>query len=197
MFYDVSSYLGLWLFVILMVSTPGPANLLCMSAGASYGFRANLAFMAGLISGKLLLNMAIAFGFGALLIEMPLLKQALSVIAACYLIVLALRGWNAGVSGAKAPPPLHFINGVFVHPLNPKAWVMATLAYTQFISGLETDFEKYALSPLSFLIAQLVFHGAWCWAGALLKTQLGTKPLLNRGLILLTIIVVLWALTQA
>ena len=197
MFNDVSSYIGLWLFVILMVSTPGPANLLCMSAGASYGFRANFGFMAGLISGKLLLNMAIAFGFGALLMAMPLLKQALSLLAAGYLIFLALRGWNAGVSGATAPPPLHFINGLFVHPLNPKAWVMASLAYTQFIANLETDFEKYALAPLSFLIAQLIFHGAWCWAGAMLKAQLGTKPAWNRGLILLTIAVVLWALSYA
>lgn len=195
--YDISPYIGLWLFIILMVSTPGPANLLCMSAGASYGFRANIGFMAGLISGKLLLNIAIAFGFGALLLALPLLKQALSLVAAGYLCFLALRGWHAGVSGAKAPPPLHFTNGLFVHPLNPKAWVMATLAYTQFIAGFETDFERYALAPLSFLIAQLVFHGAWCWAGALLKTQLGARPELNRGLILLTIAVVFWALFQA
>ena len=176
-----------------MVSTPGPANLLCMSAGASYGFRANFGFMAGLITGKLLLNMAIAFGFGALLMAMPLLKQALSLVAAGYLIFLALRGWNAGVSGAKAPPP-YILSMDYLCPLNPKAWVMASLAYTQFIANLDTDFEKYALAPLSFLIAQLIFHGAWCWAGAMLETQLGTKPAWNRGLILLTIAVVLWAL---
>ena len=48
---------------------------------------------------------------------------------------------------------------------------MASLAYTQFIANLDTDFEKYALAPLSFLIAQLIFHGVWCWAAAMLKTH--------------------------
>ena len=34
----LDSYGALWLFIVLMVSTPGPANLLIMTAGAQQGF---------------------------------------------------------------------------------------------------------------------------------------------------------------
>ena len=189
-------YIGLWAFVILMVSTPGPANMLLMSAGAAYGFKANIGFMGGLLLGKLGVNICIAFGLGALLVTVPIAAQIFAVLSAAYLCYLAARGWHIGTKDAPAVRPLGFYAGLFVHPLSPKAWVMATLAYSQFISGYDSLFERYALAPLSFMVVQLIFHALWCWLGALLKAQLGASPAMNRGLILLTIAVVIWALWQ-
>ncbi len=195
-FDTLAPYFGLWAFISLMVGTPGPANLLAMSAGAAYGFRANMGFLGGLLGGALVVNFAISFGFGAVLVSVPLAATIFSFISAAYLCYLAFRGWHNGGKGAQKIAPMRFLQGLVVHPLNPKAWVMASLAYTQFIVGFDTAFERYALAPLSFFVAQIVFHGLWCWAGALLKTQMGTSLLLNRSLILLTVAVVLWALAQ-
>lgn len=192
----LAPYISLWVFVILMVGTPGPANMLAMSAGASYGFRATIPFLGGLLIGKLLVNGLLAFGFGAVLIEMPMLAAMLSYISAGYLCYLALLGWHSGTAKGANKSRLGFLSGVIVHPLNPKAWLMATLAYSQFISGFDSDFERYALAPLSFFVAQFVFHALWCWAGALLKSQLGRNLVINRSLIVLTILVVIWALMQ-
>lgn len=193
---DLAPYLGLWVFVILMVSTPGPANMLLMSAGAAYGFRANIPFMAGLLGGKIIVNLLIAFGMGAVLVAVPVAKIAFSTISAGYLCYLALRGWNAGKKGAPPIAPMGFVSGLVVHPLSPKAWVMASLAYSQFIVGFDSMFERYALAPLSFLAVQLVFHALWCWLGAAFQRQLGASPLLNRSLIIITIAVVVWALAH-
>ena len=189
-------YLGLWAFVILMVSTPGPANLLLMSAGAAYGFRANLRFMAGLVIGKIFVNLLIALGIGAFLAAVPVAATVFSFASAGYLCYLALRGWHIGTKGASPVAPMGFAQGLVVHPLNPKAWVMGSLAYSQFIIGFDSVFERYALATISFFAVQLVFHSLWCWLGALFKTQLGTSPLLNRTLIIVTIAVVIWALAQ-
>lgn len=38
--------LPLWGFIVVMVATPGPANLLLMSAGAQQGFLRTLPFIA-------------------------------------------------------------------------------------------------------------------------------------------------------
>ena len=179
-----------------MVSTPGPANLLLMSAGAAHGFRANFGFMGGLLLGKIMVNCLVAFGFGAVLVSVPLAATSFSIMSAAYLCYLALRGWHIGTKDAKPVAPLGFRAGAIVHPLSPKAWVMATLAYSQFIIGFESLFERYILAALSFFVAQLLFHSLWCWAGALFKAQLGTSPLLNRSLIVLTVLVVLWVLLQ-
>ena len=35
---DFTVLFSLWAFIILMVGTPGPANLLAMSAGSQFGF---------------------------------------------------------------------------------------------------------------------------------------------------------------
>ncbi len=59
----MTNYFPLWGFIILMVSTPGPANLLLMSAGAQRGFQRTLPFLSGLVMGKLALNVAMALGF--------------------------------------------------------------------------------------------------------------------------------------
>jgi hypothetical protein len=68
------------------------------------------------------------------------------------------------------------------------------LAFSQFGAGYEEPWQRYVVIPLSFAAAQLVLHSAWCVAGAVLRTSLGSSLLLTRGLILLTVATVGWAL---
>ena len=188
------SYGALWLFIVLMVSTPGPANLLIMTAGAQYGFARCIPFNIGLISGKLLLNVAMAFGLTSIVQQYPEIAKVFAVLSVAYMIWLSLRGWNAHIDTQRPDRELSFRDGVFVHPLSPKAWVMAVLAFSEFMPATPTVAEQYLLIPLSFVLAQLVFHSSWCLAGVMLRRALGASKVLNRGLALLTIAVVLWAL---
>ncbi|MFL2519298.1 MAG: LysE family translocator [Candidatus Azotimanducaceae bacterium] len=191
------SYGALWLFIVLMVSTPGPANLLIMTAGAQYGFARCIPFNIGLISGKLLLNVAMALGLTSIVQQYPEIAKVFAVLSVAYMIWLSLRGWNAHIDTQRPDRELSFRDGVFVHPLSPKAWVMAVLAFSEFMPATPTVAEQYLLIPLSFVLAQLVFHSSWCLAGVMLRRALGASKVLNRGLALLTIAVVLWALLLA
>lgn len=192
----METYLPLWGFIAVMVGTPGPANMLIMSAGAQCGYVRSLPFLLGLIIGKLLLNIAVSFGLAAFLFKYPLAVTALSVLSASYMVFLAARGWTPAKDDAGAKRVLGLPTGMIVHPLNPKAWTMATLAVTQFSANYAAAFEKYLLVPLSFVVAQLVFHSLWCVAGALLKKTLAENILLHRALILLTMAVILWAMLR-
>tara|TARA_B100001093_G_scaffold387812_1_gene373852 strand:+ start:100 stop:684 length:585 start_codon:yes stop_codon:yes gene_type:complete len=193
----LDSYGALWLFIVLMVSTPGPANLLIMTAGAQYGFARCIPFNIGLIGGKLLLNVAMAFGLTSIVQQYPEIAKVFAVLSVAYMIWLSLRGWNAHIDTQRPDRELSFRDGVFVHPLSPKAWVMAVLAFSEFMPATPTVAEQYLLIPLSFVLAQLVFHSSWCLAGVMLRRALGASKVLNRGLALLTIAVVLWALLLA
>ena len=193
----LDSYGALWLFIVLMVSTPGPANLLIMTAGAQYGFARCIPFNIGLISGKLLLNVAMAFGLTSIVQQYPEIAKVFALLSVAYMIWLSLRGWNAHIDTQRPDRELSFRDGVFVHPLSPKAWVMAVLAFSEFMPATPTVAEQYLLIPLSFVLAQLVFHSSWCLAGVMLRRALGASKVLNRGLALLTIAVVLWALLLA
>ena len=80
--------------------------------------------------------------------------------------------------------------------LNPKAWVMTLLAWTQFAPGLGDANTQLLLVPLTFAGCQLLFHSGWCMAGVALRRGLHKTLLVTRFLIVLTVFVVVWALFQ-
>lgn len=191
---SLATVLPLWIFIALMVATPGPANMLLMTAGAQQGYIRTLPFIAGLIVGKLGLNLLMALGLSGFLLENPILKQVFAVIAGTYMAYLALRTWTPS-SGSNNEQRFAFSAGLIVHPLNPKAWVMTTLAVTQFAGDFTTLAERLTIIPLSFIVIQIFAASFWCSAGVLLNRAFGQNLLLHRGLILLTLAVIVWALT--
>ena len=190
----MTSYFPLWGFIILMVSTPGPANLLLMSAGARWGYRRSLPFLSGLVVGKLALNVAMAFGFMAVLLDSPRVLTTLSWVSAGYMAYLALRQWTPAKESGEPGNSLGFLQGLVVHPLSPKTWMMTTLAFSQFAPSFPTEIERLAVVPLSFLFFQVLFHSLWCLAGAALGRIITRSLWVHRGLILLTLAVIAWVL---
>jgi threonine/homoserine/homoserine lactone efflux protein len=192
----IDAYLNLLIFIILMVGTPGPANLLVMIGGARHGVGKCSGFIFGLIGGKLVLNIGFGIGLGLFLAGQPLLLQILKFASAGYMIWLAVQSWNSVGGGDADRHQFHFRQGVIVHPLNPKAWVMVLLAWTQFAPELGDGMIQLLLVPVTFAAVQLVCHTAWCAAGAFMQRAIPQQQLLTRALILLTIGVVVWALLQ-
>lgn len=178
----------------MMVATPGPANMLLMSAGAQQGFKRTIPFIAGLITGKLLLNIALALGLVQLLPDDSPLTALLMALSATYMAFLALRNWTP-VTTDGDQKAFTFINGIIVHPLSPKTWVMVTLAITQFGNGLDNTAQQWLVIPLSFLAIQMVFHSLWCLSGVALGRVFTQSLLMHRTLILLTLVVILWAVS--
>ena len=166
----LDSYGALWLFIVLMVSTPGPANLLIMTAGAQQGFWRCMPFNLGLITGKLVLNSAMALGLTLLVQQHPGLAKVFALCSAAYMIWLALRGWNAHLESQQHRRVLSFRDGVLVHPLSPKTWVMVVLAFSEFMPVSPSFAEQYFLIPLSFALANWYFtvpgvlQGCYCAA---------------------------------
>ena len=190
----MTSYFPLWGFIILMVSTPGPANLLLMSAGAQWGYRRSLPFLSGLVAGKLVLNVAMALGFMAVLLNSPRVLTTLSWLSAGYMAYLALRQWTPAEENGEPSNSLGFLQGLVVHPLSPKTWMMTTLAFSQFAPTFPTEIERLAVVPLSFLFFQILFHSTWCLAGAALGRIITRSLWVHRGLVLLTLAVIAWVL---
>ena len=190
----MTSYFPLWGFIILMVSTPGPANLLLMSAGAQWGYRRSLPFLSGLVAGKLALNVAMALGFMAVLLNSPRVLTTLTWVSAGYMAYLALRQWTPAEVTGEPGNSLGFLQGLVVHPLSPKTWMMTTLAFSQFAPTFSTEIERIVIVPLSFLFFQILFHSTWCLAGAALGRIITRSLWVHRGLVLLTLAVIAWVL---
>ena len=133
----LSLYSALFIFATIMVITPGPANLLLMSAGAQHGFYKSVPFVIGVTCGKLFLTIGLGIGFLTLLNSNPILVSIIKVIGTAYICwlswkILFLNFQSTGGEQNEKTP--NFLNGLLVHPLNPKGWAMVIAAYTQFTS---------------------------------------------------------------
>lgn len=189
---NMGAVVSLWVFIVFMVGTPGPANLLMMTVGSRYGVRAAMPFNLGLVLGKLGLNLSMAVGVGVVLTTMPVILTALKLLSAAVMIYLSVQTLSRPPDRSAIAGRPGWLSGVIVHPLNPKAWVMTVLAWTEFGPQLGNVFQQAIIICLSFASAQLILHALWACAGMLLSQVLKQSVWLNRGLVFLTCFVVLW-----
>jgi threonine/homoserine/homoserine lactone efflux protein len=189
----MDAYVALLAFVLFMVATPGPANLIVMTGGTQKGVRGCLGFILGLVTGKMALNLAIGLGLGVVLNDQVWLQTLLKFVSGGYMIWLAVQSWTPKPKG-ESSQAFTFPKGVIVHPLNPKAWVMSLLAWSDFAPELGSIPEQFVLIIGSFAVVQLVFHTLWCGAGQVLGRAFNNSLKLSRALVLLTVAVVLAAL---
>ena len=195
----MTAHLALLGFIALMVGTPGPANLMAMLAGVTQGLRGCVGFISGMAVGKVGLNLFIGFGFGVVLGSNPILQTAFTYGSAGFMIWLAIKSWPRSVNPAesrryKTAVKFSFRDGVILHPLNPKAWMMVIIAWGHFAPALGDFSVQLSIIIFCFAICQLIFHSLWCALGAFLGRSFVYNQLLARVMIVLTILVVLVSL---
>lgn len=185
-------------FAFSQVATPGPANMAMMATGARFGFRAALPFVAGVILGKQLIIWPIGYGIMEVASQIPLLFEILKFLSALYIIWLAWRVANMRLSsGEPSVDAPGFWSGLFVHPLNPKAWAMILVGFTNFVESDTTTFYATLYIAASLLIIQIICHPIWTLFGdRIAKFIIGKKyeRVFMWFLALVTVIFVLMAL---
>jgi threonine/homoserine/homoserine lactone efflux protein len=132
-------------FAAAQVGTPGPANMTLLATGARFGLRPALPFVGGVILGKQLIIWPIGFG------------------------VMALLGAHPLVFATAIPG---FFAGLWVHPLNPKAWAMIIAGFTSFVEPATPLLTATFVVALTLLAVQTVLHPMWCLGGEWLARRL-------------------------
>ncbi|RVT82596.1 LysE family translocator [Rhodobacteraceae bacterium CCMM004] len=172
------------IFAAAQVGTPGPANMALMATGAAHGLRAALPFVAGVVVGKQIVIWPMGFGLLRLAEAAPGLFAALKWAAAAYICWLAwgiARSRLAQPGRAAAPPG--FAAGLWVHPLNPKAWAMIATGFTAFTAPGTPPLQATATIAISLFIVQIVLHPVWTLGGDLIgRTVAGTSA--ERGVMI-------------
>ena len=185
-------------FAFSQVATPGPANMAMLATGARFGFRAALPFVAGVILGKQLIIWPIGYGIMEVASQIPLLFEILKFLSALYIIWLAWRVANMRLSsGEPSVDAPGFWSGLLVHPLNPKAWAMILVGFTNFVDSDTTTFYATLYIAASLLIIQIICHPIWTLFGdRIAKFIIGKKyeRVFMWFLALVTVIFVLMAL---
>ncbi|MEO1919979.1 MAG: LysE family translocator [Paracoccaceae bacterium] len=167
--------LGYAIFAAAMVGTPGPANMIMLSAGARYGFRRALPFVAGVLLGKQLIIWPIGFGLMEVAGRYPLAFDVLKWVSVAYIFWLAWRIAGIRINQTSKTSAPGFAAGLIVHPLNPKAWAMVTVAFTSFVSASTPTLVATATIALTLMSVQLVLHPLWTLGGQAIAARMAGR----------------------
>ena len=149
---------------LLLVLTPGPNMIYCVSRALCQGRGAGLISLSGVLLGFVVHLMAAALGLTALLIAVPFAFDAIRLAGASYLLWLA---WQAVRPNGTAPfearllphdrPARLFSMGFVTNLLNPKVAMFYLSFFPQF---LHPDRGSVLLQSLALGAVQIVISGA-------------------------------------
>lgn len=147
---SIPTFLALLMFSFVSSVTPGPNNIMLFASGVNFGLRRTVPHMFGISVGFGALLGAVGLGVGVLLERFPLILLAIKIAGGCYMLYLAWRILNSGPveAGDSGARPMTFMEAALFQWVNPKAWVMATVAMTTY-----TDQGHYATNVLIVIFA--------------------------------------------
>ena len=162
--------IGLLLFAVSMVATPGPANMILLNAGSQFGFKKAVPFVFGIILSKQLIIWPIGFGILTFFELFPNFVNFIKFLSCTYIIWLAWKLSNFKINDNKElEKPPSFFHGLPVHPTNPKAWAMVSVGFSNYTNPNESLLISTLILATIFIIIQFIFHNLWCFFGVQLK----------------------------
>lgn len=153
------------LAALVLVLTPGPNMVYCVSRSLTQGPRAGLLSLAGVVAGFGVHLLATALGLSALLAAVPLAFDVLRIAGAAYLLWMA---WQAVKPGGSAPfeardlphdgPRKLVLMGFLTSALNPKVAMFYVSFFPQFLHPERGQWlaQTFTLGALQIGISALV-----------------------------------------
>lgn len=159
--------IALVLFLFPLAYSPGPGNMFFAANGARFGFRATLPANVGYHIATWIVTAAIGFGFLAAIEQFPQLFTLLKIAGSLYVLWIAWKMLKAGAfEGAEDAKPATFTDGAVLLLLNPKAYVIIALMFTQFLTHSGTNtFATVVLITTVFTVNNLLAFSVWTLVG--------------------------------
>ncbi len=157
--------LALILFLVPLAYSPGPGNLFFAANGARFGFWATLPANAGYHLATWVITAAIGFGVIAAISATPQAFVALKLAGALYSLWLAVKMMRSvPMDDARGAKPATLLDGAGLLVLNPKAYLIITLMFTQFATS-QTSWAWIIAITTVFTLNNLVAFSVWTLAG--------------------------------
>jgi threonine/homoserine/homoserine lactone efflux protein len=159
--------IALVMFLFPLAYSPGPGNLFFAANGARFGLSATMPAMAGYHVATLLVTVAIGLGFAAAIDKFPQFFNIVKWAGSVYVLYLAWKFLRAGIMGeAGEARPAGFLDGGLLLILNPKAYMIIVLMFTQFLSGARSDYAAAVLwISVVFTLNNLIAFTSWALVG--------------------------------
>lgn len=155
----LATYLLYVAAVALLILTPGPTMLMCMTNALNHGPRKAMTSVAGSVSAVLCVMLLSAMGLGALLAASETAFTVAKVLGAAYLIYLGIKTFHSDTAvlddRTTAAPPTQrrslFLKGFLVGASNPKAVLFFAAFFPQFLNPAAPFVLQFAILALTFM----------------------------------------------
>ena len=180
---EVKALLGFVLAGFALAGSPGPANLSLAAAGAAFGARRALGYMAGIVAGMIAVMAISATGLTAVLLALPGVASVVGVAAAAYFASLAFRIATAPplTEGDPQRQQPSFAGGAFLSLVNPKGYAAMAALFSGFVLVPERPEADVSAKVFVLTVIIVAVNLAWLMAGAAL-TQRFREPATNRAI---------------
>jgi threonine/homoserine/homoserine lactone efflux protein len=174
---------GFALAGLALTGSPGPAVLSLAAIGAAFGTRRGLGCMAGIVVGMVCVMAITASGVMGIVLALPGVKPAVTVLAAGYFLYLAYRIASApplsDTTAQRRQPS--FVGGLFLSLANPKAYAAMAALFSSFV--LLPSHPGVDIAAKIVVLVAIIIPGnlAWLIAGASL-TRFFHDPRMNRAI---------------
>jgi len=160
--------------------TPGPNNSMLLTSGLNYGFTRSLPHILGVSIGFALMVVGVGAGLGGLFAAYPLLYSALRIGGAVYLLYLA---WLIAMArpmedSVEISRPFGFWTAAGFQWVNPKAWIMAMGAITNYAPA-EGGLAAVIFLAIIFALINAPSVSLWVIFGARLRRYLSNPRYLR------------------
>ncbi len=154
----LSTYLLYLAAVALLILTPGPTMLMCVTNAINHGPRRAMTAVAGSVTAVLGVMILSALGLGALLAASDTAFTIAKVVGAAYLIWLGIKTFRSPVlplqlTGDAQPQATRsfYLQGFLVGASNPKALLFFAAFFPQFLNPAAPMLPQFALLALTFV----------------------------------------------
>ncbi|ELS43141.1 LysE family translocator [Pseudomonas syringae] len=155
-------------FALASSITPGPVNIVALSAGARYGVRPAMRHVSGATLGFTLLLLLIGFGLHETLQQWPFLTRIIQWSGVIFLLYMAFRlaidSGQLNMSEQGAGPSL--VHGAIMQWLNPKAWLASIAGMGVFVANGQAALI-WQFAGIYCVVCYLSL-GCWVFAGSFL-----------------------------
>ena len=159
-------FIALLLFLFPLAYSPGPGNIFFAATGARYGLRATLPANFGYHVATIIVAVLVGLGFAVAMEQFPRLFDVIRVLGAAYVLYIAVAYLRAQPNDHTLEgTPVGFVGGVALLVLNPKAYVIMTLMYSQFLAA-SADWIDVMWIAVIFTLNNFVAFLIWTMLGA-------------------------------
>ena len=165
--------LALLAFLLPLAYSPGPGNMFFAAIGGSFGLRASVPAMTGYHLATFVVTALIGLGFSGLASLSPIVFDLLRYGGAAYVFWVALAFLRAGATTDTAEArQATGMDGAVLLLLNPKAYVIIALMFTQFLPVSDVSDPGLVIWITTvFTLNNLLAFTVWTLAGDLLMRR--------------------------